>query len=171
MQKQSTITQIQKKKATDYSVSRMSVTKKVKGYRQLRPAAENNPIPVFDDERVLATILKYFAYKDQVYDLLQKVNKHTRAYLKGAIGGVLRKSLVLYRWHPYSSLPEKLKETDLTRDDKMKEKDKDEWRVKEDTYFSSTRAMVKPQAKESFMPKMITAVWNEKKIKSKEQLM
>ena len=74
-----------------------------------------------------------------MYDLLQNVNRHTRAYLKGVTGGVVKNSLVLHRWHPYSSLPKKLKDTDLTRDDTMKERDKDEWRVKEDTYFSSTR--------------------------------
>ena len=83
---------------------------------------------------------------------------------------MMRESLKPHRWHPYSILPKKLKETDLTRDDKMKERDKDEWRVTEDVYFSSTKEMVRKEVRQSFIPKMTLGVWNDKKVKNKEML-
>ena len=68
-------------------------------------------------------------------------------------------------------LPKKLTKNDISRDEKTKERDKDEWRVKSDIYFSSTKEMVsKEQAKEIFVPKMTLDVWNDKKVKNKDQL-
>ena len=68
-------------------------------------------------------------------------------------------------------LPKKLMKDDISRDEKTKERDKDEWRVKSDIYFSSTKEMVsKEQAKEIFVPKMTLDVWNDKKVKNKDQL-
>ena len=64
MTKQSTITQIKKKKATDYTVSRHSLLLKKKGYIPPRPADAFFPLPLFNSHSIFAAIWKYYAYHD-----------------------------------------------------------------------------------------------------------
>ena len=104
-------------------------------------------------------------------DLHQTLTRHTRAYIKGMTCDPVKKALAQHRWHPYSYIPKKLKFEDVTRNKELvRDRDKDGWRANLNIYASSTREMIRKSDKESFVPKMAAAVWNDKKIKTKEML-
>ena len=74
------------------------------------------PIPALKSWIVIAEVLSYSGYEDQVLSLLRQLSVNTRCYLKSHHLKLLKTSLKIHRFAPVYDMPQYLKEEDIKID-------------------------------------------------------